>query len=134
MEELLRAILSELTNGKRAMLATIVARRGSAPRGVGTAMVVSESGEQTGTVGGGSMEYRVRQDALKLLHKNACARKDYEIHADEKDAYSGGVSILFRLFAGEHGTALTQRMLDAILHGEQRISCLYPRARLRTGF
>ena len=120
MKELLEAILAQLRIGTRAMLATIVERRGSAPRGVGTAMVISESGEQTGTVGGGSMEYRVRTDALQLLPENASAMKSYEIHADEKNVYSGGVTILFRSFSRESGALLAQGALDALLCEENR--------------
>ena len=96
------------------MLATVLSRRGSAPRGIGTGMVVSVAGEQTGTVGGGSMEFRVKQDALALLAKNARAIKDYEIHADEKDVYSGGVTVLFRAMAGKAAQKLIKEMRLAL--------------------
>ena len=72
--QLLTAIETELAGGRTAMLATIIERAGSAPRGVGTAMVVSESGTQTGTVGGGSMEHRARQDAVALLWRKPSRR------------------------------------------------------------
>ena len=120
MKDLLEAIITQLREGKRAMLATIVEQRGSAPRGVGTAMVVAEDGGQTGTVGGGSMEHRVRQDAVELIRENASVLEPYEIHADEKDVYSGGVTILFRLFSGEQGLLLAESVLDALKHGESR--------------
>ena len=112
--ELLNAIETERNAGNACMLATILSRRGSAPRGVGTGMVVSIVGEQTGTVGGGSMEYRVKQDALALLAKNACAIKDYEIHADKKDVYSGGVTVLFRTFADQTAKKLIEEMRSAL--------------------
>ena len=118
MKELLEAILAQLREGKHAMLATIVERRGSAPRGVGTAMVISESGEQTGTVGGGSMEYRVRQEALALLAGGAGAIRAYEIHADEKSVYSGGVTVLFRPFMGEKDARLAEELLNSIQQDE----------------
>ena len=112
--ELLNAIEAEWSAGNAYMLATVLSRRGSAPRGVGTGMVVSRAGEQIGTVGGGSLEFRAKQDALTLLAQNACAIKDYEIHADEKDVYSGGVSILFRVFAGKAAQKLIERMRTAL--------------------
>lgn len=126
MKDLLEAILTQLHEGKRAMLATVVGQHGSAPRGVGTSMVVAEDGGQTGTVGGGSMEYRVRQDALRLLRENASDRKSYEIHVDEKDVYSGGVTILFRVFSGEAGILLAQSILEAFEIEENRflVCCL----------
>jgi xanthine dehydrogenase accessory factor len=110
---LLDAIAGELRAGKRCMLATIIARRGSAPRGVGTSMLVSLAGEQTGTVGGGLLEHHVKLDALALLEKCACAVREYEIHADDKMAHSGGVTILFRPLAGETGIALAQKIRHA---------------------
>ncbi len=107
---LLNAIEAEWSAGNACMLATVLSRRGSAPRGVGTGMVVSLAGEQVGTVGGGSMEFRVKQDALALLAKSECAIKDYEIHADEKSVYSGGVTILFRVFSGKPAQELVAEM------------------------
>ncbi len=117
-QQLIAAIEAELDAGRRCMLATILEQDGSAPRGAGTAMVVFAAGGQTGTVGGGSMEYRVRCDALELLGQEACALRRYEIHADDKQAYSGGVTILFRWFAGEAGQALAADMRRALDSGE----------------
>lgn len=118
MRELLEAIVDELSAGNSAMLATIVARRGSAPRGVGTAMVVSQSGAQTGTVGGGSVEYRVRQDATQLLLQKQCALREYDIHTDDSNAGTGSVQVLFRPISGERGRALAEGILAAIDAGE----------------
>lgn len=107
---LLNAIEAEWSAGNGCMLATVLSRRGSVPRGIGTGMVVSRAGEQVGTLGGGSMEYRAKQDALALLANSESAIKDYEIHADDKSAYSGGVTILFRALVGETAKTLIERM------------------------
>ena len=107
---LLNAIKDECNAGNGCMLATVLLRRGSAPRGVGTGMLVSRAGEQAGTVGGGSMEFRAKKDALVLLAKSESAIKDYEIHADEKSVYSGGVTILFRVFSGKSAQELVAEM------------------------
>ena len=117
--KLLYALEAELP-GKPCMLATIVERAGSVPRGVGVSMVVSVEGELTGTVGGGSLEFRVRQDALGLLKTGDSALKRYEIHTDEKDVYSGGVTILFRPFSDATGATLCARMKDALEATEER--------------
>ena len=50
-----------------AVLATIVSRRGSMPREVGTKMLILPDGSTAGSVGGGIMEYRARQLAEKML-------------------------------------------------------------------
>ena len=112
--QLLTAIETELAAGRTAMLATIVERVGSAPRGVGTAMVVAQSGALTGTVGGGSMEHRARQDALELLSENTCVIHSYDIHADASGSAAGRVTILFRSFSGEAGEALARKIRTAL--------------------
>jgi len=122
--QLLDAIETELNAGKGCMLATILVRRGSAPRGVGTGMVVSSACEQTGTVGGGFLEHRVKQDALLLLAKKECAIRDYEIHADDHEAYSGGVTILFRPFTGAEGNSLALQIRRALeLQTDAYLAC-----------
>ena len=116
--ELLTAIETELTAEKPAMLATIIDRAGSAPRGVGTSMVVTTSGAQVGTVGGGSMEYHVRQDALALLNDRICEIRTYGIHSDSSGYSSGSVTILFRPFSGEAGLALCKQLREAMESGQ----------------
>lgn len=49
-------------------LATIVSRRGSAPREIGTKMLVLADGTLIGTIGGGCMESEVMHQCLRLLH------------------------------------------------------------------
>lgn len=73
-EELLEAIQESYDSGhdrngsgRRAVLATIISRQGSAPRGVGTKMLIREDGTALGTIGGGCAESRVMQKALQML-------------------------------------------------------------------
>lgn len=120
MKRQMDAILHELHECRPVMLATIAARSGSAPRGVGTAMAVLQNGEMVGTVGGGVVEYRARQDALDLMRTGKCGLRSYEIHADEKGGRSGSVRILFRLFAVEAGISLASEIRDSIESCENR--------------
>ncbi len=109
-QQQLNAMESGLRAGNMCLLATVVERIGSAPRGTGTGMVLSQSGEQTGTLGGGSMEFFAREDAKQLLLSKECAIKTYEIHTDDSGKSSGSVQILFRPLIGETGLALCERM------------------------
>jgi xanthine dehydrogenase accessory factor len=109
-QQLLNSIETELRAGNPCLLATVVERFGSAPRGTGTGMVLSQSGEQTGTLGGGSMEYRAREDAKQLLLAGASAVRTYEIHTDDSNKASGSVQILFRSLCAETGRALYESM------------------------
>lgn len=52
--------------GERAVMATIIAKTGSAPRGVGSRMLCLPDGKTIGTIGGGALEYAVIQAAGKL--------------------------------------------------------------------
>ena len=64
-------IMKEVLSGDRGplVLATIVAKRGSTARGIGTKMIVKPDGSITGTVGGGASEAAVIQKSVKLLEE-----------------------------------------------------------------
>ena len=49
------------------VLCTITRKSGSAPRGVGTWMLVKPDGSCVGTIGGGAVEYQAKLDALEML-------------------------------------------------------------------
>jgi len=65
------AHLNELhQTGRPWVVALLVDITGSAPQNVGARMVVTEAGLHSGTIGGGKIEARVIQEALKLLKSN----------------------------------------------------------------
>lgn len=66
-EELLDGILETRENGEEAVLATIVSRKGSAPRSVGTKMLILKDGRQIGTIGGGCAESEILQKSRQML-------------------------------------------------------------------
>jgi len=53
--------------GEKAVLATVVAARGSTPRKQGAKMIVQADGRITGTIGGGTLEHQVIQAALERM-------------------------------------------------------------------
>jgi xanthine dehydrogenase accessory factor len=61
-----RAALARLDVHDEAALVTVLATEGSAPREAGTKMVVWREG-QSGTIGGGNLEYRVADQARRML-------------------------------------------------------------------
>lgn len=61
-----RAALARLDAHDEAALVTVLATEGSAPREAGTKMVVWRGG-QAGTIGGGNLEYRVADQARRML-------------------------------------------------------------------
>lgn len=61
-----RAALARLDVHDEAALVTVLATEGSAPREAGTKMVVWRGG-QSGTIGGGNLEYRAADQARRML-------------------------------------------------------------------
>jgi xanthine dehydrogenase accessory factor len=59
MRRVFEAAASAVTLGRRAALATVIAGRGSAPRGAGAKMLVHADGSIVGTIGGGALEHAV---------------------------------------------------------------------------
>lgn len=83
------------------ILCTIVEKHGSAPRGVGTWMLVRPDGTCAGTIGGGAVEYQARQDALSLWQAGVeYAQQEYDLShaAAELGMVCGGrVKVEFKL-------------------------------------
>ena len=52
--------------GRSAVMATVIQKSGSSPRGVGSKMLIAQDGNCYGSVGGGSVEYQAVKDALKV--------------------------------------------------------------------
>ena len=59
-------VVEAMANGRAAVLASIIEKKGSAPRGSGSVLVLTETGEVLGTVGGGSIEKHVIERAKSI--------------------------------------------------------------------
>ncbi|KGK86270.1 cytochrome oxidase I [Desulfosporosinus sp. HMP52] len=68
MEEIiLNAIVKAQATPAKAILATIIRTEGSTPRDLGTQMLVMDTGQTIGTIGGGTAEKLITNRALALL-------------------------------------------------------------------
>ena len=77
------SIYSKIKNsGKKAALCIIVDTKGSSPRKTGTKMIVYENGSQEGTIGGGSLELKVIEDAQKVMKQKTPQKISYELEDD----------------------------------------------------
>lgn len=66
--------------GEPGVLCTITAKRGSAPRNVGTWMLVRPDGTVLGTIGGGAVEHLAVQEAKALwTHGGGPVRRHYDL-------------------------------------------------------
>ena len=79
-------ILSEIEqikrSGKKAALCIIIETKGSSPRKAGSKMIVFEDKSQKGTIGGGSLELKVINDAIDVIDSGAPKKYSYELEED----------------------------------------------------
>lgn len=72
-----RAATEALNRGERVCLATVVRVRGSAPRHISARMLIWSEGKTFGTIGGGTLEHRVIEDARTALSEGQSHFKNY---------------------------------------------------------
>ncbi len=93
-----QSTIIQSTSGQEAsrkILATIVARDGSAPRDAGTKMLIRENGTLVGSVGGGWMEAEVIALAKKMFEENT-TDAIYETKEDSENAsLCGGTEVIY---------------------------------------
>ena len=65
--------------GESCILVTVVEKKGDGPVEIGKKMVVSETGEAFGTVGGGQIEYVARENCKELLKKRESFLEKYSL-------------------------------------------------------
>ena len=98
--ELMGYLTGKSEQGMKRALATIISRRGSAPRGVGTKMLVLEDGRIIGTIGGGCMESEVQHLCLRMLHEEHAKCQIFTVdmtasQAEEEGLVCGGTIQVF---------------------------------------
>lgn len=105
-QELISHLSGEREDPRKKLLATIVSRRGSAPREVGTKMIIFEDGQIVGTIGGGCVESDVISKARMMMAveeqaKNQLIRVEMtEDQASEAGMVCGGtVEIYMEMLA-----------------------------------
>lgn len=100
MDNLFSVLYDKITSGTDLVMATIVAAKGSVPRGSGARMLVGRDGRITGTVGGGAVEYESILLAQNMLNSmDSCCRHfilDKNDIADIGMVCGGDVDIFFQ--------------------------------------
>ena len=80
------ALRRAITEQMDTVLVTVLSSTGSAPRGAGSQMLVGPCGLLAGTVGGGAVEARGIEEALRLLREGGSAEsRTYPLHPSLKD-------------------------------------------------
>lgn len=92
------AIVAASEAGRRVVLATVVAAKGSTPRGVGSKMVIDPEVGLVGTIGGGCGEGDVIEVAKAVLETGRPRRVRVELMDSEESwspAVCGGIMDIF---------------------------------------
>ncbi|RKJ53842.1 xanthine dehydrogenase [bacterium 1XD42-1] len=85
--------LEELASGTPMILCTVIKKNGSAPRGVGTRLMIDKDGKTYGTIGGGAAEAAVLNAAPKVLEKGVARFMEFTMQNDDiqkEDMVCGG--------------------------------------------
>ncbi len=136
---MIEAIDRLLSSGESLVLARIIRQRGSAPRSVGSAMLVRPDGALKGTIGGGRLEYEVLQKAaavrasgraallrFELTGKDAAETEmlcggSVEVFLEPLDAADGGVREIFREAAAAVEAGRRVVLVTAVREGAERL-------------
>lgn len=89
MEDIFVEILKELKEKKRAVLATLISRVGSAPREEGAKYLIKKDGSSIGSIGGGCVEADVWQEAQNIIEKGE--RKVIHFNLTSEQLAEGGL-------------------------------------------
>ncbi|MBC8376662.1 MAG: XdhC family protein [FCB group bacterium] len=114
----------------KAMLCSVVQWKGSVPRKDYPMMLVLEDGTLLGTIGGGSMELKVSQAALKMISQTSSSLFDFDMTGNDVDAdvglCGGTLKVLVEPFSPEletfYGDMLQQSALNQKLMVKLHIS------------
>jgi xanthine dehydrogenase accessory factor len=79
----LKKIYEWKNQGIPCAMVTVIKAEGSVPRGVGSKMVVDQSGAIAGSIGGGPVEHVSREQALKCIAQDQCVCLDFSLAGDK---------------------------------------------------
>ena len=95
MNEIIQSLSELQEQNQAAVLCIITESIGSTPRKAGSKMLVFPDGSIKGTVGGGSIEHAVIEEALKLMHSHQVKTCKYELDNDLGMQCGGHTNVYF---------------------------------------
>jgi xanthine dehydrogenase accessory factor len=90
MRDILPTLARWASDGRRVAIATVVERRGSAPRDPGASLALNDCGEIAGSVTGGCVEPSVIREAQEVLAGGEARLREYGIA--DSDAFDVGLA------------------------------------------
>ncbi len=99
------------------VLVTVIDVKGSAPREVGAYMIILQDGSQTGTIGGGALEWQATRHAQSLLASNAGylrQEKELILGPDLEQCCGGVVRLSFERLTSAEKDQLPDTLPDTL--------------------
>jgi xanthine dehydrogenase accessory factor len=122
LQDLFGTIRDCTNEGRDTVLATIVAEVGSSPRSAGSHMLVGAEGRISGTIGGGTLEYKAIEYAQLLLERGQSRRKTYRLHKNDEEELGmicgGDVEVYFQFIPG--GDEKTAAFMDKCIKAMEK--------------
>ncbi|MFT6105427.1 MAG: xanthine dehydrogenase accessory factor [Paracoccaceae bacterium] len=101
--------------GRGAALATVIQTWGSAPRGVGSQLVISAAGDIAGSVSGGCVEGAVVLEAMEAIEGGHSRILDYGVSDDEAFAVGLACGGTIRILVEPVGAGIPETLLEALV-------------------
>ena len=103
MKQIFSQLFYELEKHNDAVLVSVIDDNGSAPRGAGSQMLVTDRGRRCGTVGGGAVEKRSEEMAMELIKKRESLVHTFRLHTNQTEdigmVCGGNVTVHFQFIA-----------------------------------
>jgi xanthine dehydrogenase accessory factor len=122
--QIFNSLIELLAQRESVVLATILSRSGSAPREVGTRMIVRRDGSILGTIGGGILEARVQQLSKDAFDHQGAIVRDFVLSAEDAEQMGmvcgGQLRVLIQYMDGSDpaGLAFYRQVINALNLGE----------------
>jgi xanthine dehydrogenase accessory factor len=108
---LLTRLATLLTKGERVVHVKVERAQGSTPREAGASMLVLESGDFHGTIGGGALEWEALRVARALFEPGhpPVLLRDFPLGPELAQCCGGRMALRFELFAPEDAASIAER-------------------------
>jgi len=120
--EFFRRLADILRQNQAAVLATVIEAKGSTPREVGAKMLVCESGEIFGTIGGGAGEAKVVETAKIVLQSGEKQAVEIDLTTLQAEGICGGrMRVWLEKWQGAESLRLVNQILANLENGQSAI-------------
>ena len=86
MLEIYQELVNVTSKGERAVLATVISSRGSAPREAGAKMLIKKDGSFIGSVGGGGVEHQIQKKAIEVMNSGESQIVHFDLSGRGREA------------------------------------------------